>query len=117
MKRAVSAATLALAGALILSGCSAPAPVEVVKVDEPTKTATPTPMGTIAPVQAASWDPAAYPDRVKRSDFIARVGTQYAFWAPGKSWRVSGSGWEPGEEIVIALETSSPLTVAVPAGS
>lgn len=115
MKTAVPAAILALAAAL-LTGCSS-APVEVVSVNEPTVSASPRPVGTIAPVQAAGWDPAKHPDRVKRADFIARVATEYTVWEAGKSWRVSGSGWEPGEEIIIALEASSLQTGSAPAGS
>lgn len=116
MKTALSAATFALAAAL-LAGCSAPAPIEVVRLDEPTATATATPVGTIAPVQAASWDPVKHPDRVKRADFIGRIATEYTVWEAGKSWRVSGSGWEPGEEVIVVLDIESLQTSTSPAGS
>jgi hypothetical protein len=90
--------------ALALSGCTPPNEVKVVRIDEPTASAEPTPLGTIVPVTAASWDPARHPDRVRQEDFIQKVATEYTVWAPGKSWRVTGDGWEPGEEIALLVE-------------
>lgn len=103
MKTRVPAATLLLA-ALLLTGCAPAANIEVVSIDEPTVSATPTAMGTIAPVEASSWDPAQHPDRVRQDDFIHKVATEYTVWAAGKSWRVSGADWQPGEEITLVVQ-------------
>ncbi|HEX9226182.1 MAG TPA: hypothetical protein VF885_05945 [Arthrobacter sp.] len=103
MKTRVPAATLILAAAL-LTGCAPAAVIEVVSIDEPTVSASPAPMGTIGPVDASSWDAAQHPDRVRQEDFIRKVATEYTVWAPGKAWRVSGTDWEPGEEVTLVLQ-------------
>lgn len=111
MKTRVPAATLILAS-LLLTGCAPAADIEVVSIDEPTVSASPAPMGTVTPVDAASWDQAQHPDRVRRDDFIHKVATEYTVWAAGKSWRVSGTDWEPGEEVTLVLQRGGTTTGA-----
>lgn len=111
MKSRVPATALILA-ALLLTGCAPAAPIEVVTVDEPTAAGPPAPMGTIAPVDAASWDPGQHPDRTRMPDFIHKVATEYTVWSPGKSWRVSGTDWQPGEEITLLVQNGSTKTGA-----
>lgn len=101
-----AAAVLALT-VVLLTGCAPAADVKITTVDGPSASATPTPMGTVMPIQASAWDAAQYPDRPRRDDFIYKVATQYAVWSPGKSWRVSGDGWESGEEITLVLRRAT----------
>jgi hypothetical protein len=114
VKTAVSAATLALVAAL-LAGCSAPAPVEIVHLDEPTPTATPVPVGTVASVQAASWDPAQHPDRVKRQDFIARVSTANRLRSSLRAEPRSPTGIRRGQFSRLRLGLGSIPTTEIPA--
>lgn len=88
----------ALVGAAILmSGCAGP------------ESSPPASAGTVSgPVAEVSgstmdWDQARYPERVPRDDYLGGISSQYDVWAPGSSWRISGDGWTPEEDVVITF--------------
>lgn len=80
-------APVLLALMIVLAGCSA-APEDT---------------NPVVPVDAATWDPAQYPERVAQDDYLGFVSAQYDVWSAGEAWRLSGAGYDPKSTVRITL--------------